>query len=255
MELREVERYWKTRVQLVSALKEGATSTLMADVKSEMPEGVFVVDVEGSTPATASTSSPSFSLSRYAHATQATLASLGAPPIFEPLRAFQLHLQEEYGGLRRDQMQRIQDFRREKNNTSCTMYTRLARLARESGGVFAKSQLVKVSLTKIDKRILDLALSRIIMKYGGRATLAEAFAIVEQCHRALCQHDVTDLVSLLVDFSKSRKAHAAAVGLAETEVDKTLYYWSCGRAGHAKKDCLSIAQTGPKSEAETSCSR
>ena len=82
-------------------------------------------------------------------------------------------------------MQRIQDFRREKDNTPRTMYTRLARFARESGDVFAESQLVKVFLSKIDKRLLDLALPRIIMEFGGRATLAEAFAIVEQCDRAL----------------------------------------------------------------------
>ena len=30
MELRQVERYWETRVELVSALKEGATSSLTA---------------------------------------------------------------------------------------------------------------------------------------------------------------------------------------------------------------------------------
>jgi hypothetical protein len=50
-------------------------------------------------------------------------------------------------------------------------------------------------------------------------------------------------VSLLVDSSKSRKAPVAAAGLMETEVDKTLYYWSCGYACHSKKDC-------PKSEAK-----
>ena len=119
------------------------------------------------------------------------------------------------------------------------MYTRLARFARESGGVFAESQLVKVFLSRIDKRLLDLTLLRIIMEFGGRATFVEAFAIVEECDRALCQHDATDLVSLLVDSSKFRKAPAAAAGLAETEVDKTLYCWSCGRACHAKKDCPS----------------
>ena len=194
MELREVERYWETRVELVSALKEGTASSLMAGphVKSEVSEGIFVVDVEGAVPATATTSSPSLSLSRYAHATHAALISLGAPPIFEPLRAFELHLQEEYGGFRHDQMQRIQDFRREKDDTPRTMYTRLARFARESGGVFAKNQLVKVFLSKIGKHLLGLTLPKIIMEFGGRATLAEAFAIVEQCHRALCQHDATD---------------------------------------------------------------
>ena len=83
-------------------------------VKSEVPEGVYVVDVEGDSPsepkdkgfapAAASTSSPILPLSRYAQATQAALAYLGAPPVFEPLREFELHLQEEYGGFRRDQM-------------------------------------------------------------------------------------------------------------------------------------------------------
>ena len=94
MELRQVERYWETRVELVSALKEGAASSLMAvpEVKSEVPEGVYVVDVEGaspgepkdkgSAPTAASTSSPILPLSRYAQATQAALASLGAPPDF-----------------------------------------------------------------------------------------------------------------------------------------------------------------------------
>jgi hypothetical protein len=36
-----VKRYWETWVELVSALKEGAASSLMAgpEVKSEVPEG------------------------------------------------------------------------------------------------------------------------------------------------------------------------------------------------------------------------
>jgi hypothetical protein len=118
MELRGVERYWETRVELVSALKEGAASSFMAvpEVKMEVQEGVYVVDVEGASLinstaqgqalAAASASSPVLLLFRYAQATQAALASLGAPPDFEPLQAFELHLQEEYGGFRRDQMHR-----------------------------------------------------------------------------------------------------------------------------------------------------
>ena len=66
------------------------------------------------------------------------------------------------------------------------------------------------------------------MNYDGRATLVEIFTIVEQCDRALCQHDVTDLVSLLVDSSKFRKVPVAAAGLAETEMEKILYCWSYG---------------------------
>jgi hypothetical protein len=70
----------------------------------------------------------------------------------------------------------------------------------------------------------------IIMKYG---------AITEQCDCILCRHDATDLVSMLVDFSKSRKVPVATEGLAETEADKTLYCWSCGQKGRVKKDCPS----------------
>ena len=66
-----------------------------------------------------------------------------------------------------------------KEDTPRTMYTRLARFAREFGGVFGKNQLVKVLLSKIDKRLLDLALPMIIMEFGGRVTLTEPFPIVE----------------------------------------------------------------------------
>jgi hypothetical protein len=74
----------------------------------------------------------------------------------------------------------------ENDDTLRTMYTRLATFAREFKGVFAESQLVKLFLSKIGKSLLDLALPNIIMEFGGRTTLAEAFAVVEQCDRALC---------------------------------------------------------------------
>ena len=44
------------------------------------------------------------------------------------------------------------------------------------------------------------------MEFGDCATLAEAFAVVEQCNCALCQQDTIDSVSSLVDSSKPRKA-------------------------------------------------
>ena len=85
----------------------------------------------------------------------------------------------------------------------------------------------------------------IIMEFGGRATLAEAFANVEQCDRALCQHNATDLVSLLVDSSKSRKVLVAAARLAEAEVNKILYVGSVGmratlRMNVLKSQCMLI---------------
>ncbi len=102
-------------------------------------------------------------------------------------------------------MQRIQDFRREKDDTPRTMFTRLARFAVESGGVFAESQIVKKILSKIDKRLLELASPRIILDYKGKATFAQAFAVVERCDRALCQHDAADMVSWMTESTKSRR--------------------------------------------------
>ena len=109
----------------------------------------------------------------------------------------------------------------------------------ESIGVFAESQWVKIFLSKIDKCLIDLELPMIIIDYGDLKTLAQAFAIVEQCDRALRQYNATDLVSLLVDSNKSRKILIAPAELAKAEVDKTLNCWPCRQAGHAKKDCPS----------------
>lgn len=64
-------------------------------------------------------------------------------------------------------------------------------------------------------------------------TFVEAFAIGEQCDRALCQYDVIDLLSLLVDSSKSRKTPVATAWLVEAKGDNTLYCWSFGQLGHA----------------------
>ena len=60
----------------------------------------------------------------------------------------------------------------------------------------------------------------IIMDYGGRATLAKAFDIVEQCDCAPCQHDASDVMSILLDSSKSSKTLVVTVELIEAEGDK-----------------------------------
>ena len=103
------------------------------------------------------------------------------------------------------------------------------RFSGESRGVLAEFQLVKVFLSNINKYLIDLVLHRIIMDYDGRTTLAKAFAIIELCDHALCQHDATDFVSLQVNSSKSQKVPVVATGLAEAEVDLVLLVlWACG---------------------------
>ena len=86
-----------------------------------------------------STSSPVFPLFCYVHATQVALVFLGASPNFDILQKFHFHLEEEYRGFFRDQMQRIQEFRQKNGDTPRTMYKRWARFAKESGGVFTES--------------------------------------------------------------------------------------------------------------------
>jgi len=95
------------------------------------------------------------------------------------------------------------------------MYTRLAPFVVESGNVFVESQLVKIFLSKIDKRLLDLATPRIIINYEGRTTLAQVFDEVKRCDRALYQYDATDMVFWMTDSIKPKKATIAINSLAE----------------------------------------
>jgi hypothetical protein len=118
------------------------------------------------------------------------------------------------------------------------MYTRLEKFARESEGVFAESQLVKIFLSKINKIYINSMLQNIIMDYNGHVILAEAFPIFEQCDCALYQHNDIDVVSLPVESSKFLRILVAAPELVDIEVDKTLYCWSCGQTGHVKNECL-----------------
>lgn len=133
-------------------------------------------------------------------------------------------------------MQRIQDCKREKRDTSRMMNARLVQFVIESSGVFEKSQLVKIFLPKIDKRLLDLAMPRIILDYRGRATLEQAFIEVERCDRALYQHDITNMVAWMIDATKFGKTSIATTNLANTQLKKLLYCWKCREAGHTKKD-------------------
>lgn len=86
----------------------------------------------------------------------------------------------------------------------------------------------------------NLTLPKIFIDYGGFTMFAQIFAVVKQCDHALCQHDITVLVSLLVDSNIFRQTSVAAEGLTKTKVGKTLYCWSCGHAGYAKKDWPSM---------------
>ena len=137
--MRPVEDYWRDRVELVTALKEGAVARVATSVDhAKEDEGSSGGDSKQKGIALLGGGSGLGAMSRLAQATRAALAAVGPPPPFDPLALFMVHLEMEYGGFRRDKMHRIQDFRREKKDIPRTMYTRLAPLAVEAGDVFTE---------------------------------------------------------------------------------------------------------------------
>ncbi len=124
----------------------------------------------------------------------------------------------------------------EKEDTPHTMYTRLARLAAEAGDVFTERQLVKIFISKLEKRMVDLISPRLLFEYHGNATLAQAFAEVEVLDRALGVSEATDLVTSLLDAPKPKKLVTATGSLAEAQPEKVVHCWACGEAGHTKGD-------------------
>lgn len=65
------------------------------------------------------------------------------------------------------------------------MYIYLAQFIIELRGVFLKNQLVKIFLSKVDKKILDLVTLRIILNYDRKVTLAQLFIKVEKYDKIL----------------------------------------------------------------------
>lgn len=188
-------------MELTFVFKEGIVSSLNSIVKEEERsrnrDETSSKDNKGKSLALelVSKSSGPPALSRMAQTIHTTLSAVGEPPLFDPLRLFIAHVEIEYGGFKRDQIQRVHDFQLEKEDTPCTMYIRLVRIAVEYGDVFTESQLVKIFLLTIDKRLLDLATPRIIPNYDGKTTLAQVFAKIGKCDRAPCNDDAMHIVS------------------------------------------------------------
>ena len=89
-------------MELVTALKESAVSRVPAFTDQSKAEG----DSSSGTLVVGEGLGMGV-MSRLAQATRAALAEVGPPPAFDPLALFMVHLEGEYGGFRRDQMQRI----------------------------------------------------------------------------------------------------------------------------------------------------
>jgi len=191
LKLHQVECYWEACTELVSTLKEGAAVSLIPMEKREgsleKKEGdSSLEDTKGKVLAELAPIQPFITLSQMVQAMQAMLATVREPPLFDSLHLFIAHLEVEYRGSQHDQMQHIQDFQCDKEDTLHTIYTKLAWFVVESGGVFVESQLVKIFLSKIDKRLLNFVTPKIIINYKDLATLAQVLVEVERCDKALC---------------------------------------------------------------------
>ena len=200
-ELNQVEDYWTKRDELITTLKGGAT-ILMArateddddddNKEVESPEGdgsqarrLVVEDAKAKARRVGKiiesvTSGVTITfISRLSRASTEAITTIGPPPMFDPLKICFYYLEVEFGGIRRDQMRHIHDFKKEIGDTPRIIYVRLARFARKNGDAFTKRQMVSLYMAKQDKKLQDMAHPHMLLMCGGQATLAQTYALVE----------------------------------------------------------------------------
>lgn len=92
-----------------------------------------------------------------------------------------------------------------------------------------------------------------LLLYGGRATLAQGFAIVEQFDRGLCVEEAGRLSSIMTTTTSQPKTitegsnkgqtnskstrQVAMAAEEETPINSRIRCWGCGELSHSKKDC------------------
>ena len=153
------------------------------------------------------------------------------------------------------------------------MYARLVRFAKEIGDAFTERQLVALYMAKQDKHIQQMAQPQLLLAYGGKATLAQAFNLVERLDQGLCVEEAGRLSSMMTTTSghsntgttgsgaNQDKRHRgkgqnpqggqkqlASAMSAEEDVPLTsnVKCWDCGEEGYTKKECpLKVSPSPP----------
>ena len=105
------------------------------------------------------------------------------------------------------------------------MYARLARFAKETGDAFIERQLVALYMAKQDKHIQQMAHPQLLLTYGGRATLAQAFSLVERLDQGLCVEEAGRLPSVMT--ATSGRSNTGTTGSGANQ-DKG----NCGKDQH-----------------------
>ena len=203
-----MEDYWTRRVKLNTALKKGAAIPMARategdedddEEEAESPEGGGSQVVRLAAKAKAhrlgkTTKSSTLGaivrfISRLSRASTEAIATIGPPPMFDPVNIFFDYLEVEFGGIQRDPMRHTQDFKKEVEDTPRIMYVRLAKFARESNDAFRERQLVSLYMTKQDIKLQDMTHPHMLLMYNGRVTLPQTFVVVEQLDKGLCSEE------------------------------------------------------------------
>ena len=152
------------------------------------------------------------------------------------------------------------------------MYSRLARFAKETGDAFTERQLVALYMARQDKHLQQMAHPQLLLDYGGRATLAEAFSLMKRLDQGLCVEEAGRLPSVMTATSgrsntgttgsganqdkgqrgrgqnlpRGQKQLASAMFAEEDKPQtSTVKCWGCGEEGHTKKECPLKVSPGP----------
>ena len=102
-----VEEYWSLWVERMTAIKETAVAYLRVATSVSKEEGGFVGVDTRRREISLGDDGAGMAMPRLAHAMTVVKEVVGPLPVFKPLELFLKHLDMEYGGFQRDQMQQI----------------------------------------------------------------------------------------------------------------------------------------------------
>ena len=229
MELRQVGLYWGIWVELVSVLNEGVASSLMAvhGVKTEVPEGVYVVDMEGASLSQVHQAQCFLYLVMPGYSGGSSLLRNSAT--FWAITGIWAASTGPVWRFPSGSDAAQQDFRRENDDTPCTMYTRLTRLP-ENLEVCSQ----KISSESVFVKNWQTPRWFGVVHYHGVWWSGDTHRGI-RCDRAVWSCIMLARCHWLGVFasgsSKPRRALVTIAGLAEAKTDNIYHYWTYGQPG------------------------